>query len=528
MKYIFSCSLILLALILVSPVDLHAQPAESPRNTTAEQARVDDPLGRSTPQGAMNGLMAATHQGNLERAADYLDSRLSPPDRQELARKLGVVLDRKLLARQLSNRPDGDLQDGLPTDRDRIGLVESVPGNVDVFVDRVQRGKNDPIWLFSSDTLQRIPQLYEEVQPPWIEQYLPEPLLTVRWLSVPLYRWLVVLLFIPLFFALSALASRILVASLRPLLRRLPREHDERELANLGPLRLLTLALFFYGASLIGVTLTARNTWQGIAATLTVIALCWLALRLMDFVTESTLERLRRANRLEATAMVRLINRLSKAAAVIVAGLVLLYLAGIDLTAVLAGLGVGGLAIGFGAQKTIENLFGGIMVISDKPVNIGDICRAGDFFGSVEDIGLRSTRIRTLDRTVVSIPNGQLATMSLENFTARDRIWFHHTVGLAVQTTGDQLRQVLTGIHQLLRDHPKVDASSARTRFIRFGRWSLDVEVFAYVFERDFPAFLAIQEELLLGIMDIIETSGTSVAVPPRATYVAEDQTIQT
>ena len=527
MKHTFSCSLALLALILLSRVDLHAQQAESPRTPTAQE-RVDDPLGRSTPQGAMNGLMAATHQGNLERAAEYLNSRLSPPDRQELARKLGVVLDRKLLARQLSNRPDGDLQDGLPTDRDRIGLVESVPGNVDVFVDRVKRGQNDPIWLFSSDTLQRIPQLYEEVQPPWIEQYLPEPLLTVRWLSVPLYRWLVVLLFIPLFFALSALASRILVASLRPLLRRLPREHDERELANLGPLRLLTLALFFYGASLIGVTLTARNTWQGIAATLTVIALCWLALRLMDFVTESTLERLRRANRLEATAMVRLINRLSKAAAVIVAGLVLLYLAGVDLTAVLAGLGVGGLAIGFGAQKTIENLFGGIMVISDKPVNIGDTCRAGEFFGSVEDIGLRSTRIRTLDRTVVSIPNGQLATMSLENFTARDRIWFHHTVGLAVQTTGDQLRQVLTGIHQLLRDHPKVDASSARTRFIRFGRWSLDVEVFAYVFERDFPAFLAIQEELLLGIMDIIETSGTSVAVPPRATYVAEDQTIQT
>ena len=142
----------------------------------------------------------------------------------------------------------------------------------------------------------------------------------------------------------------------------------------------------------------------------------------MDVVTESTLERLRRAKRSEATAMVRLINRLLKAAAVIVAGLVLLYLADIDLTAVLAGLGVGGLAIGFGAQKTIENLFGGIMVISDKPVNIGDICRAGEFFGTVEDIGLRSTRIRTLDRTVVSIPNGQLATMSLENFTARDRI----------------------------------------------------------------------------------------------------------
>ncbi len=521
MTHTLNRALVLFAVILLSRVDVHAQRPESPRSPTAEPGR-SDLLGRSTPQGAMSGFREAIRQGNLERATEYLDSRLSSPDREELARKLGVVLDRKLLASQLSSRPDGDLQDGLRTNRDRIGLVESASSNVEVFVDRVQRGQDEPIWLFSSDTLHRIPELYEEVQPPWVEQFLPGALLTVRWLSVPLYRWISVLLFIPLVFALSAWASRLLASALRPLLRLLPGEQAERQLANLGPIRLLTLALIFYGASLIGITLTARNTWQNIAATLTVIALCWLAMRLMDLVTDTTLERLRRANRLEATAMVRLINRLLKSAAVIVAGLVLLYLAGIDLTAVLAGLGVGGLAIGFGAQRTIDNLFGGIMVISDKPVNIGDTCRVGEYFGSVEDIGLRSTRIRTLDRTVVSIPNGQLATMSLENFTARDRIWFHHSVGLALQTTADQLRQVLTGIRQLLRAHPKLEASSARTRFIRFGRWSLDVEVFAYVHERDFAAFLVVQEELLLGIMDIIAASGTSVALPPPAGSGAE------
>ena len=148
----------------------------------------------------------------------------------------------------------------------------------------------------------------------------------------------------------------------------------------------------------------------------------------------------------------RLINRLLKAATVIVAVLVLLYLSDVDLTAALTGLGVGGLAIGFGAQKTIENLFGGIMVISDKPVNVGDVCRVGEFFGTVEDIGIRSTRIRTLDRTVVSVPNGQLASMSLENFALRDRIRFQHTVGLGRQTTADQLRHVLAQIRRLLDD----------------------------------------------------------------------------
>ena len=157
----------------------------------------------------------------------------------------------------------------------------------------------------------------------------------------------------------------------------------------------------------------------------------------------------------------RLVNRLLKAAIVIVAVLVFLYLADVDLTAALTGLGVGGIAIGFGAQKTIENLFGGIMVISDKPINVGDVCKVGEFMGTVEDIGIRSTRIRTLDRTVVSVPNGQLAAMILENFAQRDRILFHHTVGLGRQTTAEQLRYVLAQIRGLL------DCASQGGRHVR-------------------------------------------------------------
>jgi MscS family membrane protein len=200
-----------------------------------------------------------------------------------------------------------------------------------------------------------------------------------------------------------------------------------------------------------------------------------------------------------------------KAAAVIVAALVLLYLSDVDLTAALTGLGVGGIAIGFGAQKTIENLFGGIMVISDKPVSVGDVCKVGEFFGTVEDIGIRSTRIRTLNRTVVSVPNGQLASMSLENFTVRDRIRFYHTVGLGRQTTPDQLRAVLAQIRGLLDAHPRVESTSSRTRFVRVSGYSLDLEIATYVLETDHAVFLGIQEELLLGIMDIVAANGASL-----------------
>ena len=163
------------------------------------------------------------------------------------------------------------------------------------------------------------------------------------------------------------------------------------------------------------------------------------------------------------------------------------------------------------------------MVISDKPIQVGDFCRAGEFQGVVEDIGLRSTRLRTLDRTVVSIPNGQLATMSLENFTLRDRIRFRHVIGLRYETAADQLRYVLAEIRRLLYEHSKVDSQDARVRFVGFGHFSLDVEVLAYVLATDYAVFLGIQEDLLLRIMDIIEASGTSVAFPSQTTYVVGD-----
>ncbi len=518
MTKIFNTYLVLLSLLLLQRVEAQVPPTP-----------VEDPLGRSTPHGTAVGLITAAEQENLDRAAEYLESGLTPSDRQELARKLRVVLDRKLLTSldRLSNDPAGDIGDGL-TNRDRIGLVESPSGNVEMFLDRVQRGQNNFIWLFSSTTLQDIPRLYDEVQPPWIERYVPERLRTLQWLSLPLYRWIGILLLIPLVWGLAALCTRALTGLLSPLFRHLLREQEDRQLASQGPLRLLVLALFFYGASGLGLSLAIRHFWLRVAQTLVVMALCWLSLRLVDVLSELSLKRLERAHHSGGTALLRLISRLLKAATVIVAVLVLLYLSDVDLTAALTGLGVGGLAIGFGAQKTIENLFGGIMVISDRPVNVGDVCKVGEFFGTVEDIGIRSTRIRTLDRTVVSVPNGQLAAMSLENFATRDRIRFQHMVGLDRQTSAVQLRDVLARIRRLLDDHPKVDSTSARTRFIRMSGPALDLEIFAYVLETDQTVFLAIQEELLLGIMEILDSSAASLASPAPPAPLAKGRALGT
>jgi len=154
-------------------------------------------------------------------------------------------------------------------------------------------------------------------------------------------------------------------------------------------------------------------------------------------------------------------------------------------------------------------------------VRVGDFLKMGEVQGTVDHIGLRSTRIRTLDRTVVSVPNGQIANVSLETLSARDKFWFHPVVGLVYETTPERLHQVVDGIRQLLTEHPLVDVSSVRVRFIRLGAFSLDIDVFAYLLARDWNHFLEIQERLLFGITEIISRAGTSIAFPSQTTYVA-------
>ena len=164
------------------------------------------------------------------------------------------------------------------------------------------------------------------------------------------------------------------------------------------------------------------------------------------------------------------------------------------------------------------------MVIGDSPVRIGNFCRVGALTGTIEDIGLRSTRIRTLARTTISIPNADLASQSIENFATRDKFLFQHTFALRYETTPDQLRFVLAEARALLYRHEKVETESARVRLLRFGPSGLEVEVFAYLQATEFDEFLPIQEDVLLRLMDTIAASGTALAFPSQTMYFTRDE----
>ena len=192
---------------------------------------------------------------------------------------------------------------------------------------------------------------------------------------------------------------------------------------------------------------------------------------------------------------------------------------GIPLTPVLAGLGVGGLAVALAARPTLENFIGGIILFVDKPVRVGDFCRFGDKIGTVEAIGLRSTRVRSLDRTLVTIPNAEFSQLQLENFAPRDRILFRPKLELRRATTEAQLRTVLAEVRDMLMADDRVSKSPCRVRLIGYGPSSVDLEIFTYVLNNDFEAFLAIREELLLQIAGIVEKAGTAYAMPVQINF---------
>jgi MscS family membrane protein len=196
---------------------------------------------------------------------------------------------------------------------------------------------------------------------------------------------------------------------------------------------------------------------------------------------------------------------------------------GVPVYGVVGGLGVGGLAIALAAQSTVENLIGGLSLFADKPIRVGDLCQYGTDIGTIEAIGIRSTRIRGMDRTLTTIPNASLSKMPVVNFTERDRMLVKAVVSVRYETSPEQMRYLLVKIREMLLSHPRIHHDPARARFIGFGASSLDIEVFAYVKTRDWAEFLAVREDVFLRVMTIVHESGTSFAFPSRTLYFGRD-----
>jgi len=500
-----------------------AQRSPAPSATTpAQAAPAKDPLGRETPRGTVLGFMNAGRARDA-RAPLYLNTTLRDQAADELAHKLFVVLDRRLPARlnEVSDEPAGALTNPLEPNTDIIGSITTDSGSLDIVVERVNRGALGPVWLFSRTTLTAVPGVYDEVDLTSIDRFIPEFLTKPRILGVRLAAWLALGLFFPVSYRLAGLLGRLILPLALVVWRRRHPASEARALP--GPVRLLLLALLTqWVLGVIAIPLLERQFWSGIVWMLVIVAVGWAALQLNGIVEHFLHRRVREAGRSEITAMLRLVRRLADALAIAAAGFVMLHYFGVDPTAALAGLGIGGIAVALAAQKTLENVVGGVSIIVDHAVRVGDFLKLGDTLGTVDSIGLRSTRIRTQDRTILSVPNGQIANVNIETLSARDKFWFHHFVGLRYETTSGQMRAIVDGVRKHLAGHPMVDdRETIRARFFRFGPFSLDIEVFAYLLAGNWETFLETQQQLLLDIMEIVERAGAVIALPSQTLHLA-------
>ncbi|MBZ5666560.1 MAG: mechanosensitive ion channel family protein [Acidobacteriia bacterium] len=521
-------------LVLVVFLSLHGLRAQSVSSllkggTQAQEptSASTDPLGRDTPSGTVLGFLQAAQSGNNKGAADFLQMSAARRQSQgaDLAEKLKVLMDRAFVGslRRLGTRPEGNPEYGTP-DRQTIGIFSYGDADVPVVLVRVGDLNSGKIWLFSSETLSKVPELYDNLEAHQVENKLPQSLVRNAFLGMPLWQWLALLAAIPAAFAIGW-AVVLLLAIPRRLwikFRNRPNLHSYRGMST--PL-LVMFSAFAHRviATYLGLPLLPRLYYYRTIWVLISIGFFWFLLH----ATSLTMQRLRThavsAGRTGTGTLMVLGERLIKAMVLIVAVLATLGILGFNLTTVLAGLGIGGIAIAFAAQKTLENLFGGISVLGDEVIRVGDFCRFGDRVGTVEDISLRSTRIRTVERTELSIPNGALATMNIENLTRRDKILFNPTLGIRCETSADQLRYLLAEVRRMLYEHPKIESDSARIRFASFDASSLNLEIFSYVLTRDYAEFTAIREDLLLRIMDIVEKSGSGFAFPSQTLYFSRD-----
>lgn len=489
-----------------------------------------DELGRTTPRSSVEGFLEAANKHDYARAAQYLDlRRMSKKAAREqgpdLARKVKSVLDRTLWidVDAITKSPKGRKGDGLPSYRERIGTIETGEGEkIDVLLQRTTNEQGVNIWQLSSATVVRLAELQAEYGYGILEDYLPEFLFEYTVGPAPLIEWVGLVMLAVVAFVLAYAGTGLLNWSLRR--RKTEGVHLLSRFVT-GPVRLVVgVGLFSLGTSALQLTVFARAWLRGLESALLVIAVAWTILRVIDVLGSTLVQRLVTQGQGNVIYLIPPGRKVLKGTIIAFACIAMLNSFGFDVTALLAGLGVGGIAIALGAQKTLENLFGGMTLFSNQPVRVGDFCRFGDKIGTVEEIGLYSTRVRTLDRTVITVPNSEFASLQLENFGRRDKIWYHPTIGLRYETTPDQIRYILVEIRRMLYSHPRVDPDAARVRFTNFGAYSLDLEIFAYVTATDFGEFLEVAEDLNLRIMDIVAGAGSSFAFPSQTTYVEQGE----
>ncbi|MBW2284483.1 MAG: mechanosensitive ion channel family protein, partial [Deltaproteobacteria bacterium] len=486
-----------------------------------------DEYNRGTPRSAVEGFVIAADKGDFDLAVKYLDLRKLPEwmssyTASELARQLKIVLDRKLPLdlELISEAPEGYTNDGLPRSRDSLGRLKTPAKVYEILIQRVPREDGVPIWKFSRKTVAEIPYLYRKFGYRPFEESLSKYFPGFMFLGWEAWQWALGLIFIGLAYVAAFLPTWLLGLFLGRKNTGL-RKHIIRFFR--GPLRiLLWLVLLRIGVEWIGPSLTLREGMKG--GTLLILAFTWAFLRSIDLIFAWWTEHLRKSDVYMDAELLGPVRKTVKILIVIFALLLWLDNFGFDVTTLLTGLGVGGIAVALAAQDSIKNFIGSIMILIDKPYRVGERIVAKGHDGVVEDIGLRSTKMRLLTGHQTIIPNEEMARADIENIARRPHIRRRTNIRIPYDTPAEKVEKALGIIKEALADHEGMNpAFPPRVYLSEFNPDSLNIVMFYWFHPNDYWAFLDFSQRVNLEIMRAFEKEWIKFAIPATKTYLTRE-----
>lgn len=523
-----------LATVLYLSVSLSAQAISLPIETNSEQTsetKTADPYGRESPFGSTQGIQSAIQQQDMALLSAYLDptfverNLLSEESKENFLHNITQLINQNtslVNSQDISREETGKLDDTLDEDLEKIGEI-NIEGTPDVILQRIDDTDGEKIWVLSNDFLKQVYSYNQSTTPNLLNQYLPESL-KFRVFGYSAGHILASVFIMVIAYILGSLLSFATINVIKQFFRKTHRRIFSLK-AVLIPVSVI-YATYIYNhlLTLFEVELLTRELMLSLVNVLKIIAIAWLCYRVINLISNNINQKIEENQYAFSKSIVFLSSGVAKASVMFVSLLMLLRNFNVDVTSGIALLGLGGLAIALGAQKIIENLMASVVVVADRPIDIGDLCKFGTTHGTVESIGIRSTRIRTLERTLVTIPNGFFSSMEIENYSKRDRFLFKHLYAFKLNTKRADLEALMLAMQSHLDERSESVVADSRIRLRYIERDCLKVEVNAYIMVDEFDDFLIIQQQLLLEFMDMIEQSPIELFQPASVASVISSE----
>ncbi|MEM6855800.1 MAG: mechanosensitive ion channel family protein, partial [Planctomycetota bacterium] len=519
--------------LLVVSSTLFAQAVVEPTaevRTTIVDGDETVPIAFDSPRATMRTYLAAIHAVRDGQDAlwptvlacfDLAAADLGPDDyaAKQRAEQLIEVIDRVRWV-EFETLPDAEmLEPGLmsvvffprPFNTDDANLARKFELEAEnITFDRTEDGR----WLFSGDTLRKLPSLYRKAVAKGrlqtvdneyssiLERYMPASLVSQHWLRIKYWQWLGLLALI----LLGVVVDRVLravwaVVVVQQIGRRRGKEHADSIAVAGRPIGMFAAGLIWLlTLRLLGLLAEAHDLLYGAAAVWTVLAGTWAAWRIVDLVAEILASRARRTSAKFDDVLVPLVRRAIKIFIVVIGIIYGAEALSIPIGPMIASLGIGGLAFAFAAKDTIENFFGSVAVLLDRPFGVGDWIVIDGVEGTVEDLGFRSTRVRTFYNSQVTVPNSTLVRAKVDNYGRRQyRRWKTH-IGVQYDTPPELLIAFTEGIRELVRTHPYTRKDYYQVWMHQWSASSMDVLLYVFFEVPDWNTELRERERLFIDI----------------------------